>query len=154
MLIEIINRGQFVEGRDWLRRSFAENEVILREGQRSGKVFVVLQGRLQVIASVDFDGRAIRPGFKELEPGDIFGELALLERAPHSATVTAISAGELAQVEADALAEFLEKHPETGHGFYRYLCEILVGRLQQTNRKMLSLLAWGLKAHGYEEHLK
>ena len=56
-------------------------EVILREGRLGRELFVILSGR----ASVTRAGRVVNL----LGAGDYFGELAAIEAAPRSATVTA-----------------------------------------------------------------
>ncbi len=153
MMTELLFSENFIEGRDWERKNYNLNTIILKEGQHSGKVFIILQGRVRITASVALEGRSIRPGFKELGPLDIFGELALFDATPHGATVIAVSEVEVAEVDAQRLVKFLQCHPEIGCRFYRYLVEVLVARIQGTNQKMLSLLAWGLKSHGYTNYL-
>ncbi|HEB76949.1 MAG TPA: cyclic nucleotide-binding domain-containing protein [Methylothermaceae bacterium] len=138
------------EGKHWWRQQFDTNEIIVREGERCGNVFVVLRGKVQVTGTVTLENRSIRPGFRTLEVGEVFGELALVDHSPHVASVIGVCPGELAVIPVDTLEEYLEDHPETAARFYRRLAKILSGRLRQTNRKMLSLLGWGLKAHGYE----
>ena len=58
-------------------------EVILREGRLGRELFVILTGTVTVTRA----GRVVNL----LGPGDYFGELAAIEAAPRSATVTATS---------------------------------------------------------------
>jgi CRP-like cAMP-binding protein len=58
-----------------------EGEVILREGRLGRELFVILQGSVVVTRA----GRVVN----EWGAGDYFGELAAIEGAPRSATVTA-----------------------------------------------------------------
>lgn len=60
-----------------------EGEVILREGRLGRELFVILEGTVVVTRS----GRKVN----EWGPGGYFGELAAIEAAPRSATVTATS---------------------------------------------------------------
>ncbi len=146
----LIDSGTLLEGEHWRRRRFRVNETIVREGERCGNVFVLLEGRVQVTGTVILAGRKIRPGYQILEAGDVFGELALLDGEPHVASVVGVTDGMVAVVPLEVLRDFLESHPETAARFYRRLAQILSGRLRRTDGKMLSLLGWGLKAHGYE----
>ncbi|HEX2849550.1 MAG TPA: cyclic nucleotide-binding domain-containing protein [Acidimicrobiales bacterium] len=59
----------------------AAGDVLTEEGTIGHEFYVVLEGR----ASVTRDGREINT----LGPGDFFGELSLLDRAPRNATITA-----------------------------------------------------------------
>ncbi len=146
----LIDSGALVEGKHWRRRRFRVNETIVREGARCGNVFVLLQGRVQVTGTVILAGRKIRPGYQVLEAGEVFGELALLDDAPHVASVVGVTEGMVAVFPVEVLRDYLESHPETAARFYRRLAQILSGRLRRTDGKMLSLFGWGLKVRGYE----
>ena len=65
------------------RLQVGAGEVILREGRLGRELFVILSGT----ATVTRAGRVVNL----LEAGDYFGELAAIEPAPRSATVTATS---------------------------------------------------------------
>ncbi len=58
-------------------------EVILREGRLGRELFIILEGTVVVTRA----GRVVN----EWGPGGYFGELAAIEAAPRSATVTATS---------------------------------------------------------------
>jgi CRP/FNR family transcriptional regulator len=70
-------------------RSYAAGAALVHEGQRSGVgLFIVMRGSVRITQQSDSDG--VRP-LALLAPGDMFGELALLDDEPHSATATAVS---------------------------------------------------------------
>lgn len=60
-----------------------EGEVILREGRLGRELYIIIEGTVVVTRA----GRVVN----EWGPGDYFGELAAIEAAPRSATVTATS---------------------------------------------------------------
>jgi CRP/FNR family transcriptional regulator, cyclic AMP receptor protein len=60
-----------------------EGRVLTREGERGREFFVLLEGT----ADVRRRGRRINA----MEPGDFFGEIALVAERPRTATVTATS---------------------------------------------------------------
>lgn len=78
-----------------------QGEVILREGRLGRELYIILDGTVVVTRA----GRIVN----EWGPGDYFGELAAIEAAPRSATVTAKSDLEVLIVgprELDAMMEF------------------------------------------------
>ena len=60
------------------------NDVIVRQGEHDDSVYLVLVGRVRVTQSSGNGGDVF---IAELGPGEIFGELAILESQPRSATV-------------------------------------------------------------------
>jgi CRP-like cAMP-binding protein len=146
--------SDFPEGVAWTRRSFAANEVIVREGEQAKDVYVVLEGWVRVTGTVEVDEqRRVHPGFCDLSSGQMFGELCLFDDEPRSATVAAISDCEIAVVDGQTLLRFLDSHPERGYPVLRHLIVTLVGRLRAANRRFVSVFTWGLKAHGIDRHL-
>jgi CRP-like cAMP-binding protein len=60
---------------------FAAGKTLCRQGDSGGEFFVLLSGSCEV----QIDGRALRT----LGPGDFFGEIALVDHGPRTATVVA-----------------------------------------------------------------
>src|SRR5438552_8920403 len=60
------------------------NDVIVRQGEHDDSVYLVLVGRVRVTQSSGNGGDVF---IAELGTGEIFGELAILESQPRSATV-------------------------------------------------------------------
>src|SRR5579872_3920270 len=63
--------------------SFKAGSVIFREGDEANELFVIKSGEVRV----QIGNRTVR----ELGADDIFGEMALIDSEPRSATVTAIT---------------------------------------------------------------
>ncbi len=68
------------------RRRFRRNEVIFHQGDIGDSLLVVASGGVKIVLPSQEGDEAI---IASLHPGDFFGELALLDRAPRNATVTA-----------------------------------------------------------------
>jgi CRP/FNR family cyclic AMP-dependent transcriptional regulator len=68
-------------------RIYAAREVIFRAGDPGDEAFSIIHGSLKVIASGD-DGQEAMLAL--MGPGETFGELAILDGRPRSATVTAL----------------------------------------------------------------
>jgi CRP/FNR family cyclic AMP-dependent transcriptional regulator len=90
-------------------RTYAAGQVIIREGEIAVAMFVIGSGRVEVVKGVGHDDSVI---LATLGPGDFFGEMALFEGFPRSATVRAVEPTEcLALSQWDFLAE-LRTNPD------------------------------------------
>ena len=85
-------------------RVYRRGERIVTQGQPGDSFFVLLKGRLSV-SIMSPEGREIV--LSTLAAGDHFGEMALLDEAPRSATVTAVEKAELAVLTRDAFFDLL-----------------------------------------------
>jgi CRP/FNR family transcriptional regulator, cyclic AMP receptor protein len=68
-----------------LGKEYVNGEAICVQGEMGDRMFVIQAGRAAVLREVN--GAEIAVG--ELGPGDIFGEMAIFDRQPRSATVRA-----------------------------------------------------------------
>jgi CRP/FNR family cyclic AMP-dependent transcriptional regulator len=66
-----------------LGKEYADQEVVCRQGERGDCMYVIQAGRAEVLR--EEDGAEVVVG--ELTTGDVFGEMAIFEREPRSATV-------------------------------------------------------------------
>lgn len=153
-LHKLLQHPDFTEGKSWTRITVPANDIIIYEGDSGGQMYLILAGRARVTTKLELeDGRHIQPGFFELASGEIFGEMSVFDHHPHSATVTATLDCTLARIDGAPLFEFVHLHPELGVEILQELATTLVQRIRSTNKKMISLFAWGLKAHRIEDHL-
>lgn len=131
------------------------NDTIVRKGERDRHLYVVESGSVRVYGRVGIEGnRHIQPGLVDLGPGAVFGEFNLFEAAPRSASVVAIEDSVLLQIDGRRLDTFFQMYPDLGVVVLRHLYQILTQRLRKADEKIEGLFAWGLKAHGIEQHLK
>jgi CRP-like cAMP-binding protein len=77
--------------------------VIAREGEPGVGMFLILEGR----AAVSIGGRRRRT----LGPGDFFGEIALLDGGPRTATVTALTPMRLVGITEWVFRGLIREHP-------------------------------------------
>lgn len=82
---------------------FADGAVIIEEGSQSLEMYVVVSGELLV--TKQSGGKDVELG--RIRPGEVFGEIALLDEAPRTATVTATGVTRAIRVPAGAFEELL-----------------------------------------------
>ena len=105
---------------------FKSGQVMLPEGERLGRLYVLVEGQVEVIRE--------RTQVTHVdEPGSIFGEMAVLLDMPHSATVKALSAVKAYEI-PDALT-FLDSRPE----FSLHIATMLARRLYYTTSYLVDL---------------
>jgi CRP/FNR family transcriptional regulator, cyclic AMP receptor protein len=83
-------------------RRFSPGELILREGEPDPFVYVLADGRAQLTKTTSAGGDQIRMG--ELRPGDVLGELKIVDPQPSSASVVAITPVTAVAIDLDAFA--------------------------------------------------
>ena len=101
------------------RRTYDAEQEIVREGSNGTALYIILSG----------EGRVERGGERlgVLKAGDFFGELALIEEEPRSASVVAATATECLLFPAWEFTALLEEHPEIAVPIMR----ALIGRLHR-----------------------
>ena len=90
-------------------RRFGEGEVVVREGDRTSSMFLIVSGRAAV--TVHGARAADTRDVAVLEPGSAFGEISLLTGEPRTATVRAMTESLLIEIHKATLAPILEGKP-------------------------------------------
>jgi CRP-like cAMP-binding protein len=90
-------------------RHYRRNQVIIKAGERGNVFFLLIAGAVRV--SVEgHRGKAITLGV--LYPNDFFGEMALLDGLPRSATVTAIEESQVLVISRKDFLGCIQKVPQ------------------------------------------
>ena len=110
-------------------RSFPAGTRVFHEGDRSDACYIVREGSFRVTREHS-DGRAIT--LATLGPGEVFGELALLDGDLRSASAEALTDGELLALPATDVKGLLTRHPEIA----LKLVAALVRRLREANERI------------------
>ncbi len=89
-------------------KRLATREVLVRKGDNGSQVYAIMRGRLKVTTAGE-DGR--EAVLRIMGPGEVAGEIALLDGGPRSATIVALEPAEVLVIQRRDLIPFLEKHP-------------------------------------------
>ncbi len=128
VLARLSERGAVALARAAHLRAFARGQPIFQQGDPADTVYV-LAGGLVVIYLATPDGRELV--INELRPGDIFGEMALLQGQKRSASAVARQASEVVFIEGRAFLAELETEPR----LMRQLLETLAQRLRESGER-------------------
>ncbi|HEY2972887.1 MAG TPA: DUF1003 domain-containing protein [Pyrinomonadaceae bacterium] len=102
------------------------DEIIFNEQDKGDALYVVEEGSVRIWV-LDEDVKPVT--LKELQPGEFFGELAVLDRGPRSTNATAMVETTLHRLSSDDFQKFLMEHPDVA---IDVICEI-GARMRQTN---------------------
>lgn len=91
-----------------IQRRYAEGDVVFMQGDAGDALYAVVTGRIRISAG-ETDGKEIFLNI--MEPGDTFGEIALLDGGARTATATAMVASELVLIRRDHFLEMLTREP-------------------------------------------
>jgi CRP-like cAMP-binding protein len=114
-------------------RNFATGETIFLMGASGDSMMAVLTGTVRISVPSP-EGKEIVLAI--LQPGELLGEIALLDGKDRTADARAMSDCSLAILERRAVLAFLEKHPSGCLG----LIEVLCGRLRQTDQQIAEIV--------------
>src|SRR5579863_8383494 len=119
---------------EWLarhgaRRGLADGDVIVREGEPIDNLFITLSGQFRVTLR---DGQEVA----RLGAGEVVGEIAFVDSALPSATVTATGRAAVLALPKALLQQRLGADPPFAARFYRALAIFLADRLRATTRRL------------------
>ncbi len=129
-------------------KNYDKGEAILFEDDDSHQgFFLIVSGEVKVVLT-SMDGKeTILASLKE---GDFFGEMALLDGEPRSATVRAVDSSLLLAIRRDDFLQFLKKHPDVA----LVLLAEMSRRLRKSNKQVSSLALMGVHGRVAEALLK
>lgn len=97
---ELVSRGR--------RRLFQKDETVFAEGDPGGTLLAIETGRVQVFKTSESGGQVL---LGQLGPGDIVGEMAMLDGSPRSASVVAAGPTTGSVIAFADFEAFLISHP-------------------------------------------
>ncbi len=103
--------------------SFEPGAVVFEQGDPGDAMFAVVEGEV----SIARDGTVI----EKLVPGDIFGELALVDDSARGATATATTPSKLARVDKKHFTFLVQEHPT----FALQVMAVMASRLRDANTR-------------------
>ncbi len=112
-----------------VRKRFKTREIVLRKGDPAVTIFVILRGRVKTVAS---GGEGRNAAFSIMGPGEVFGEVAVLDGQPRSATIAALEPCELVLIQRNDFFHFLERAPRAAIK----LLEVLARRLRRLSQRV------------------
>lgn len=108
--------------------AYKDGETVITEGEKGEELFILLRGRVRVLRG----GAELA----QLEPGDHFGEMALVRSQPRSASVVSNGTSELMVIRRTDFFEILRKEHQLSVKLLWQFLGVLADRLAETSREL------------------
>jgi uncharacterized membrane protein len=132
-------------GQRLTERRFAAGDAIMDQGDAGTAMYIVASGHVNIFLPGEASRRV---SLKDVARGEYFGELALFDDQPRSASALATTAAVLLELNRETLSSYLSQRPHAAMTLLR----VMAGRLRETNA-MLSERAAKNTVEELEKHL-
>ena len=123
-----------------VEKSYAAGESIVEENEAAERFFIIEKGKIQIVKRFE-DGTHLVLGVHS--DGEFFGEMALLDEGPRSATVRAVDATSVLVIARQDFETLIYKSPVLAYSIMRELSSrlretgaLLISHLQRRNREL------------------
>jgi CRP/FNR family transcriptional regulator, cyclic AMP receptor protein len=125
-LDDVLNSSSYI--------SCEEGDTIIKEGAVDSRIYILLSGGVEVCK----DGKTLT---SIKRPGEVFGELAVVNDDRRSASVVAVKPTVCLAVDQKFLQDIKprEEHPAFYASLYEFIARVTAGRLQATSRRLSEL---------------
>ncbi|MHB1341942.1 MAG: Crp/Fnr family transcriptional regulator [Coriobacteriia bacterium] len=120
-----------LESRGGSVKRYSDGDVIFREGDAGEYLYLVVSGAVRIKK----EGTLVATVVAELGPGEMFGESAIIEQRPRSASALSVGETELACYDREAFLSALQDDPELA---LRAMSD-LIDRLRVTTQRLQHL---------------
>jgi CRP/FNR family cyclic AMP-dependent transcriptional regulator len=133
-LFNTLNPGAFVELTSlFSERAFSAGKTIFEEDDTGNSLLVIVSGEVRITQRAALSGEET---LTVLKKGDFFGEMALLEDLPRSATAIAHSDTLMLEISRAKFLNFIEKDTTSGVKILLVLARNMSSRLRETDSKI------------------
>jgi CRP-like cAMP-binding protein len=115
------------------KREYKKDEVVFKEGELGLGMYILVSGMVHIVCGSE------KQLLAELRDGDFFGELALLDDEPRSATAIAKEASVLLGFFKPELLDIITRNPKMGCKILFKLAWVIGERLKKTNEQLKDL---------------
>ncbi len=118
--------------------SFNAGDIIFQEEGPGDKMYIIKNGSVKIVKKVKDKENTIAV----LNPGEFFGEMALLDGLPRSAGARANTAVTAISISRDNYFNLRQKFPQTALKIIDILIKVLSNRLRQANKNLEVIQFW------------
>jgi len=119
---------------------FEKGETVFREGDEGDTMYVILDGLINISVLLA-DGKEL--SLANMEKGNFFGDMAIIENAPRSATCKAVQACGLIALSRSDFYGIIHKHPGTALKILYRMMNIMAERFKTSGAVLSEMVRWG-----------
>lgn len=115
-----------------------DGEVLFEEGDPADAFYILLEGQISIEKDLDEDGR--RESLVILKPSEMFGEMALLDDEPRSASAISSGPSVLLRISRDLFDTRIGESNLAAYKLMYNVSRVLCGRIRRTDHRLMALL--------------
>ena len=127
-----IKGGGATKAQQGFNRQYEDNEIVFLEHEPGDELYIIQKGKVKITKIVNNNEVMLAM----LKPGDIFGEMAILENKPRSATVLSSGDSVLLAINKANFEAMVQKNPQLGTRLITLLSE----RIWKAYRQLANIL--------------
>ncbi len=108
-------------------KELLEGEILFKEGEIGDEIYVIKKGKIKISKKIDDEEKILAI----LKEGEVFGEMAVLDGKPRSASATALENTVLEVLNKESILNVINSHP-----IVKYLIDTLIERLRRTDEQL------------------
>ncbi len=121
------------------KREYKAGDRIIKEGESGDRMYIIEKGAVKITKKLKNKKEKV---ITNMVDGDFFGEIALLDNSPRSASVYAITNVKMLELYRVSLQELLNKDSEIGVKILYKFSQILAERIRNAGDKIRDILIW------------
>ncbi|MEJ2157069.1 MAG: cyclic nucleotide-binding domain-containing protein, partial [Desulfobacteraceae bacterium] len=109
--------------------AFSANEIVIQEGDPGDTLFLIIEGEVAVLKT-ETDGSELT--LDHIQEGDHFGEMALFEDIPRTASIRTLKPSRMLMLHKQAFNEMVREYPQIA----LKICRVFSGRIRKLHQKI------------------
>ncbi len=108
-------------------KELVKGEVLFKEGDPGDEIYIIKKGKIRIYKEIEGEERTLAI----LKEGEIFGEMAVLDGKPRSASAEAVENTVLEVLSKDSIVNVINSHP-----MVKFLIDTLIERLRTADEQL------------------
>ena len=113
-------------------RVFKAGEIIFKEGELGDRMFIIQSGKVRIVKKL----KDVEKTLAVMQEGDFFGEMAVIDKAPRSATAIALEDARLVILDE----KVFEMHMQTNPAIVKKILKKMSSRLRDADKEIQNLM--------------